>query len=62
MMTDDEIMERACSSLGCINFREEGYVVCIHHLYGKPVKLPPGPAKRKRELNAIRKGKDNASL
>lgn len=48
--TDDKLLERACDSKGCKNFKQEGYIYCTTCLHGSGKRMPEELWRRKLEL------------
>ena len=49
-LTDEQILESACVSTGCVNFSQSGRRYCRQCVYGHETRMPKDMAKRKLAL------------
>ena len=51
VLTDEQLLEEACETAFCTNWREEGYAICIECRVGIAEKMPHSLAVRKLHLD-----------
>ncbi len=54
MLTDDDLMEKACNTMGCTNYAQPHYAHCSECKNGRIFSLPKDLAKRKLALEEER--------